>query len=67
MDTSRIEQIPVVKAIGIQALHLHQAIYQRTDGRIGHHVFGCRACCCAPPEPRRGRPHEWAGVRPGRG
>ena len=33
MDTSKIEQNPVVKAIGLQALHLHQAIYERTDGR----------------------------------
>ncbi|HEX4249192.1 MAG TPA: nitroreductase family deazaflavin-dependent oxidoreductase [Pseudonocardia sp.] len=40
MDTSKIEQIPIVKAIGLQVLHLHQAIYERTDGRIGHNVLG---------------------------
>lgn len=40
MDTSKIEQIPAVKAIGLKALHLHQAIYERTDGRIGHKLLG---------------------------
>jgi len=40
MDTSKIEQNPVVKAIGLQALHLHQAIYERTDGRLGHKLLG---------------------------
>ena len=42
MDTSRIEQIPAVKAIGLKALHLHQAIYERTDGRLGHNLLGTR-------------------------
>lgn len=40
MDTSRIEQIPVVKAIGIKVLHLHQAIYERSGGRVGHRILG---------------------------
>ncbi|HTK63413.1 MAG TPA: nitroreductase family deazaflavin-dependent oxidoreductase [Pseudonocardia sp.] len=40
MDLSRIEQIGAVKAIGIRMLAVHQLIYERTGGRIGHRVLG---------------------------
>ena len=54
MDTSRIEQIPAVKAIGLKALYLHQAIYERTDGPLGTTCSARAACCCAPPARRPG-------------
>jgi deazaflavin-dependent oxidoreductase (nitroreductase family) len=37
---SRIEQIPAVQAIGVQALRVHQFIYVNTGGRIGHRLGG---------------------------
>ncbi|WP_375479500.1 nitroreductase family deazaflavin-dependent oxidoreductase [uncultured Jatrophihabitans sp.] len=38
----RIEQLPAVKAIGIQFLKAHQEVYVRSGGRIGHRLFGTR-------------------------
>lgn len=35
----KIEQIPAVKAAGIKLLGLHQFIYERTDGRLGHRLL----------------------------
>lgn len=40
MNLSRIEQIGAVKAIGIRMLGVHQLIYERTGGRVGHRVLG---------------------------
>ena len=40
---SRIEQIPAVKAIGVQALRVHQFVYVNSGGRIGHHLAGTRS------------------------
>jgi deazaflavin-dependent oxidoreductase (nitroreductase family) len=40
---SRIEQIPLVKAAGVQALKVHQFIYERSGGRIGHNLAGTKA------------------------
>ena len=40
---SRIEQIPAVQAIGVQALRVHQFVYVNTGGRIGHRLAGTRA------------------------
>jgi deazaflavin-dependent oxidoreductase (nitroreductase family) len=39
---SRIEQIPAVKAIGVQALRVHQFIYVNSGGRVGHRLAGTR-------------------------
>jgi deazaflavin-dependent oxidoreductase (nitroreductase family) len=40
MNLSRIEQIPVVKAVGIKVLKGHQVLYERTGGLIGHRILG---------------------------
>jgi deazaflavin-dependent oxidoreductase (nitroreductase family) len=40
MDLSRIEQIPAVRAVGLQALGAHQLLYERSGGRIGHRLLG---------------------------
>lgn len=34
----KIEEIPVVKAIGTRLLGVHQFIYERTGGRLGHRL-----------------------------
>ena len=34
----RLERVATRLALG--ALHLHQAIYEMTDGRVGHRLFG---------------------------
>ncbi len=43
MNLGRIEQLPVVKAIGIRALKVHQEVYLRTGGRVGHRLFGTKS------------------------
>lgn len=35
-----LESLPLVRAAGIRALKLHQELYVRTDGRIGHNLAG---------------------------
>jgi deazaflavin-dependent oxidoreductase (nitroreductase family) len=40
MDLSRIEQIEIVKAAGIRMLAVHQFVYERTDGLLGHRMLG---------------------------
>jgi deazaflavin-dependent oxidoreductase (nitroreductase family) len=40
---SRIEQIPAVKAVGVQALRVHQFVYVNSGGRIGHRLAGTRS------------------------
>jgi F420H(2)-dependent quinone reductase len=40
---SRIERIPAVQALGVQALRVHQFIYVNSGGRIGHRLAGTRA------------------------
>ncbi|MCW2497152.1 nitroreductase family deazaflavin-dependent oxidoreductase [Jatrophihabitans sp.] len=40
MNLSRIEQIPAVKAVGIRMLTVHQQVYERTGGLIGHRILG---------------------------
>lgn len=39
---SRIERIPAVQAIGVQALRVHQFVYVNSGGRIGHRLAGTR-------------------------
>jgi deazaflavin-dependent oxidoreductase (nitroreductase family) len=43
MNLSRIENNPLVKAVGIQGLKVHQFIYERTGGRVGHNLFGTKS------------------------
>lgn len=43
MSPSRIEQLPFVQAIGVRALKLHQFVYERSGGRIGHNLAGTKS------------------------
>jgi deazaflavin-dependent oxidoreductase (nitroreductase family) len=40
---TRIESLPPVKAIGVRLLKVHQMIYERSGGRIGHRLGPTRA------------------------
>jgi deazaflavin-dependent oxidoreductase (nitroreductase family) len=42
MNLTRLETIPAVQAVGIRALRLHQFIYERSGGRIGHRLANTR-------------------------
>jgi deazaflavin-dependent oxidoreductase (nitroreductase family) len=43
MNVSKIEQVPAVQAVGVRLLKVHQKIYDRSGGRIGHRLFGTRS------------------------
>jgi F420H(2)-dependent quinone reductase len=36
----KLETLPAVQKIGVQALKVHQFIYERSGGRIGHRMLG---------------------------
>src|SRR4051794_32917108 len=40
---ARIEALPPVRAVGIHLLKVHQMIYERSGGRIGHRLGPTRA------------------------
>jgi deazaflavin-dependent oxidoreductase (nitroreductase family) len=40
MNLAKIEQIEIVKQAGIRMLAVHQVIYERTDGLLGHRMLG---------------------------
>ncbi|HUR75569.1 MAG TPA: nitroreductase family deazaflavin-dependent oxidoreductase [Sporichthya sp.] len=40
MSLARIEQLRVVQFLGGHLLTIHQALYDRTGGRIGHRILG---------------------------
>lgn len=40
MSLGRLEQFPLVKAAGVRVLALHQWVYERSGGRIGHRILG---------------------------
>ena len=42
MNLTRLETLPVVQAVGIRALKVHQFVYERSGGRIGHRMAGTR-------------------------
>ena len=42
MNLTKLETLPPVRALGIRALKLHQLVYERSGGRIGHRVLGTR-------------------------
>jgi deazaflavin-dependent oxidoreductase (nitroreductase family) len=56
MDLGKLETNPVVRAVGIRALQLHQLIYERSNGRVGHHLFGTRALLLRTVGAKTGRP-----------
>ncbi len=43
MNLGKIESIPVVKAVGVRVLKVHQFVYERSGGRIGHRLAGTRS------------------------
>lgn len=45
----------VATRLALGALHLHQAIYQMTDGRVGHRLFGVRCLLLRTTGKRSGR------------
>jgi deazaflavin-dependent oxidoreductase (nitroreductase family) len=42
MNLTKLETNPLVQAIGIRALKVHQEIYERSGGRVGHRLAGTR-------------------------
>src|SRR5438445_12337114 len=40
MNLSRIESLPSVQAFGTRLLKVHQKVYERSGGRIGHRLVG---------------------------
>ena len=40
VDLGKLETVPAVQKIGVQALKVHQLIYERSGGRIGHRLLG---------------------------
>jgi deazaflavin-dependent oxidoreductase (nitroreductase family) len=42
MNLRRIESLPAVQAVGVRMLKVHQAVYERSGGRIGHRFAGTR-------------------------
>lgn len=42
MNLTKLETNPLVQAIGVRALKVHQEIYERSGGRIGHRLAGTR-------------------------
>jgi deazaflavin-dependent oxidoreductase (nitroreductase family) len=43
MNLGKIESIPAVKAVGVRFLKVHQMVYERSGGRIGHRLAGTRS------------------------
>jgi F420H(2)-dependent quinone reductase len=42
MNLTKLETIPLVQAVGIRFLRVHQLVYERSGGRIGHRLAGTR-------------------------
>jgi len=42
VNLNRIESLPMVQSAGVQILKVHQFVYQRSGGRIGHRLAGTR-------------------------
>ncbi len=40
MNLGKLETVPIVQKFGVQALRVHQFIYERSGGRIGHRLVG---------------------------
>jgi len=56
MNLTRLETIPVVQAVGIRALKVHQFVYERSGGRIGHRMAGTRNLLLRTVGARTGQP-----------
>jgi deazaflavin-dependent oxidoreductase (nitroreductase family) len=42
MNLGKLETLPVVQAVGVRALKVHQFVYERSGGRVGHRFAGTR-------------------------
>lgn len=42
MNLTKLETLPPVRALGIRLLRVHQFVYDRSGGRIGHRTLGVR-------------------------
>jgi deazaflavin-dependent oxidoreductase (nitroreductase family) len=56
MNLTRLETLPVVQAVGIRALKVHQLVYERSGGRIGHRLAGTRNLLLRTVGARTGQP-----------
>ncbi|HVU93037.1 MAG TPA: nitroreductase family deazaflavin-dependent oxidoreductase [Jatrophihabitans sp.] len=56
MNLTRLETIPAVQAVGIRLLHVHQFVYERSGGRIGHRLGGTRNLLLRTVGAKSGRP-----------
>jgi deazaflavin-dependent oxidoreductase (nitroreductase family) len=43
VNLGKLETNPTVQKVGIQMLKVHQLIYERSGGRVGHRLFGTRS------------------------
>jgi F420H(2)-dependent quinone reductase len=55
-NLTRLETIPVVQAVGVRALKVHQFVYERSGGRIGHRLAGTRNLLLRTVGARTGQP-----------
>ena len=56
MNLTRLETLPPVRAVGIRLLRLHQKIYVRSGGRIGHRLANTRNLLLYTTGARTGQP-----------
>jgi deazaflavin-dependent oxidoreductase (nitroreductase family) len=56
MNVTKLETIPFVRAVGVRALRLHQTIYERSGGRVGHRMVGTRNLLLRTVGAKTGRP-----------
>ena len=56
MNLGKIEELPPVKAVGMRLLKVHQEVYVRSGGRIGHRLFGTRNLILRTVGAKTGRP-----------
>lgn len=56
MRLSQLETLPPVRAIGVRLLKVHQMIYERSGGRVGHRLGPTRALLLHTVGAKTGRP-----------
>lgn len=56
MNLTKLETIPLVQAVGIRFLRLHQLVYERSGGRVGHRLAGTRNLLLRTRGARTGQP-----------
>ena len=56
MNLTSLETLPPVRALGIRLLKVHQLVYERSGGRIGHRLGGTRNLLLRTVGARTGQP-----------